>query len=58
MAVYLAESEVLLEIEELGIRLDDAGKMHVDAEARPLRVATRWKSLEAFHEWLAERLLS
>ena len=58
VAVYLAESEVLLEIEELGIRLDDAGKMHVDAEARPLRVATRWKSLEAFHEWLAERLLS
>ena len=43
---------------EKGIRLDDEGKMHIDPEARPLRVATRWKSLEAFHEFLAERLLA
>jgi hypothetical protein len=45
-------------IEELGIRLDDEGKMHVDPEARRLRVATRWRDLDGFHEFLAERLLA
>jgi inosine-uridine nucleoside N-ribohydrolase len=56
VAVYLAFSEALLELEELGIRVTDEGFTAIDAAARPVRCATAWRDLPAFHDFLAERL--
>lgn len=56
VAIYLAESEDLLQMEEMGIRVDDEGFTRIDPEARKIRVATAWKSLDAFCELLVERL--
>lgn len=56
VAVYLAEAEDFVEIEELGIRVDDEGYTRIDSEAPKLRVATAWKDFEGFHDWLVERL--
>ena len=56
MAIYLAESEDLLQVEEMGIRVDDEGFTRIDPGARKIRVATAWKSLDAFYELLVERL--
>ncbi len=56
VAAYLAFSEDLLEIETLGVRVDDEGYTRLDPSARPLRCATRWKDLRAFEELLAARL--
>lgn len=58
VAVYLAESEDLLEIEELGLRVDDQGYTRIDPAARPVRVATGWRDHAAFHDFLVERLVS
>lgn len=56
VAVYLAFSEALLELEELGIRVTDDGYTAIDAAARPVRCATAWRDLDAFHDFLARRL--
>lgn len=55
-AVYLAISEELLEIHELGLRVTDDGQTLVDDEAKKARVALAWKNLDAFHRWLVRRL--
>ena len=56
VAVYLAFTEELCEIETLPIRVTDAGKTVIDATAKKLRVATTWKDLSAFEELLVRRL--
>ncbi len=58
VAVYLAEAEDLVRIEELGIRVDDSGYTRIDPSARALRVATEWRNLEAFQGYLVDRLTS
>ncbi len=56
VAIYLALSEELLEMETLKIKIDDRGHTVVDNAGASIRCATAWKDLSAFEEWLSERL--
>ena len=56
VAVYLAITDHLCTIEELGIRVTDAGFTEIDPNARRMRVATAWKDLPGYENWLATRL--
>ncbi|MEM7018622.1 MAG: nucleoside hydrolase [Pseudomonadota bacterium] len=58
VAAYLTYSEELLEMETLGIRIDDKGFTRVDESAKPIRVATGWRDLNEFYRHLATRLTS
>lgn len=56
--VYLAIREELCQMETLPIRVTDDGRTVIDAEAgKPMRVATEWNDLEAFKDWLVDRLV-
>jgi inosine-uridine nucleoside N-ribohydrolase len=56
VAVYLAFAEDLLIMEDLGIRVTDDGYTRVDEGAKRIHVATGWKDLGAFEEFLVRRL--
>ncbi len=56
VAVYLAVTDELCRIETLPIRVTDEGMTVVDPGAKTMRVATDWKDLAAFENWLVERL--
>ncbi|NQT15930.1 MAG: nucleoside hydrolase [Planctomycetes bacterium] len=56
VAIYLAFSEALLEIEDLPIRVTDDGYTRIDEGARKTRCATRWQDLDAFKDDLVARL--
>ncbi len=56
VAVYLAISEELCEIESLPIRVDDKGMTLKDPAGATIRAAVRWKDLGAFEDWLVDRL--
>jgi len=58
VAIYLAYTEDLVEIETLKFKITDDG-FTVRDEAGPhtARVALRWKNLDAFHAHLTDRLL-
>jgi hypothetical protein len=56
VAVYLAFSEELLVMEELGIRVTDEGYTVIDGGARAINCATGWKDLAAFEDFLVRRL--
>jgi inosine-uridine nucleoside N-ribohydrolase len=56
VAVYLAMSDTLCTIEELGIRVTDDGFTVIDPNAKRMRVAIAWKDLPGYERWLAERL--
>ena len=57
VAVYLAFSEELLEIEELPIIVTEDGFTKVDPAGKVVRCATRWRDLPAFRNLLVNRLL-
>jgi inosine-uridine nucleoside N-ribohydrolase len=56
VAVYLAYSEALLDIEVLNIAIADDGATKIEEGAPPVRVATEC-ALEGFHDHLTSRLL-
>jgi len=56
VAIYLAFSEELLVMEELGIRVTDDGYTVVDDNAKMINCATDWKDLPAFEDFLVRRL--
>jgi inosine-uridine nucleoside N-ribohydrolase len=56
VAVYMAFSEQLLEMEEVPLTVDDEGYTRIDPACRKVRCATRWKSLTAFEDELVRRL--
>ena len=58
VAVYLAFSEELVVMEELGIRVTDDGHTVIDEDAKKIRCAMEWKDLLAFEDLLVERLIS
>ena len=58
VAVYLAISRDLVNVERLGVRVGADGSTVPDPAARPLGWATTWKSLDAYEELLVKRLLS
>ncbi len=56
VAVYLAVTEELLEMEKLGIRVTDDGHTVIDEGARAVNCAMKWKDLGAFEDFLVDRL--
>jgi inosine-uridine nucleoside N-ribohydrolase len=56
VAVYLAIKNDLLEMENLGIRVTDHGYTVIDEKAKKINCAMRWKDLNAFEDFLVERL--
>ena len=57
VAIYLAFTEENLVMEDLGIRVTDDGYTRIDDSAKHIRVATDWKDLNRFHEFVADWLL-
>ena len=56
VAVYLAMSTELVQMEELGIRVTDDGYTVIDDNAKLMKCATKWKDLDGFEDFLVERL--
>jgi inosine-uridine nucleoside N-ribohydrolase len=56
VAVYLAIGPDQCVMEKLGLRVTDDGFTVIDPQARPVNVATNWKNLGAFEDFLVERL--
>jgi len=59
VAVYLSFSEKFLKVETLNIYVTDDGFTRIDDElGNPVKCATEWTDLEAFYDFLTERLLA
>jgi hypothetical protein len=56
VAVYLAVRQDLCVMEKLGIRVTDDGMTVIDPQAKQVNVATAWKDLGGFEDFLVERL--
>jgi len=56
VAIYLAFSEELLVMEELGVRVTDNGYTVIDETAKRMNCAMEWKDLPAFEDLLVNRL--
>jgi len=57
VAVYLAFSQDLCKMERLGIRVSEEGYTRIDEQAKPMNVATAWKSLDRYRDLLVQRLV-
>jgi inosine-uridine nucleoside N-ribohydrolase len=57
VAVYLAFSEELLVMEDLGIRVTDDGYTVIDDSAKVIHCAMEWRDLPAFEDFLVQRLI-
>ncbi|MFP8873554.1 MAG: nucleoside hydrolase [Myxococcota bacterium] len=55
LAIYLAFSEELLEMEPLTIRVNEEGQTRIDKAGQSMRCATEWKDFEAFQDLLVAR---
>ena len=56
VAVYLALSQDLCQMETLGIRVTDDGFTRIDDAAKRVKAATAWTNLDTFRDWMVERL--
>jgi inosine-uridine nucleoside N-ribohydrolase len=56
VAIYLAIRQDLCAMEKLGIRVTDDGFTVIDQHAKQINVATSWKDLGGFEDWVVERL--
>ncbi|MCX5685846.1 MAG: nucleoside hydrolase [Planctomycetota bacterium] len=56
VAVYLAITQDLAKMEKLGIRVDDKGMTLLDPAAKVINVATEWKDLPGYEDFLVKRL--
>ena len=56
VAIYLGFTDKLLEIEKLPIRVTDEGYTVIDPKGKLMRVATEWKDLEAYYDFLVKRV--
>lgn len=56
VAIYLATSQDLCQMETLGIRVTDDGFTRLDPAAKKMQVATSWKNLDGFRKWMVARL--
>jgi inosine-uridine nucleoside N-ribohydrolase len=56
VAVYLAIGPEQCVMEKLGLRVTDDGSTVIDSQARPVNVATQWKDLGAYEDFLVDRL--
>ena len=57
VAIYLAIRQELCVMEKLGIRVTHDGFTVIDPQAKQMNVATAWKDLSAFEDWMVERLV-
>lgn len=57
VAVYLAFTQDLCTMETLGIRVTEKGMTVIDDAAKKVSVATAWKSLDGFRDFLVNRLV-
>jgi inosine-uridine nucleoside N-ribohydrolase len=58
VAVYLALAQGLCTIDQLHVQVTDDGFTRVNPKGRVMDVATAWRDLEAYKDWLVTRLLS
>ena len=58
VAVYLAFAQELCTMESLNIRVSDDGYTRLDPAGKRMNVATRWKNLDAYRNFLVQRLTS
>lgn len=56
VAVYLAIGPDQCVMEKLGLRVTDDGFTVIDPQARQVNVATQWKDLSAYEDFLVDRL--
>jgi len=56
VAVYLAIRQDYCQMESLRIRITDDGFTRIDSGGRPVNVATAWKDLDAYSNFVVERL--
>lgn len=56
VAIYLAMSTDLVEMEKLGIKVTEDGHTKIDEDAKVINCAMRWKNLGAFENYLVDRL--
>jgi inosine-uridine nucleoside N-ribohydrolase len=56
VAVYLAIRQDLCVMEKLRLRVTDDGFTVIDPRAKEMNVATGWKDLSAFEDWIVQRL--
>jgi inosine-uridine nucleoside N-ribohydrolase len=56
VAVYLAFTDKLLDMQRMGVRVDETGRTVQDPQARLFNVALEWKNLATFEDLLVERL--
>jgi inosine-uridine nucleoside N-ribohydrolase len=57
VAIYLAYSRDLVEMEKIRLRVTDDGLTVPDPAGDEVQVALRWRDMEAFYDHLLERLL-
>jgi inosine-uridine nucleoside N-ribohydrolase len=58
VAVYLATRQDLCVMETLNLRVTDDGFTVIDPNARPVHVATQWKNLRDYEDFLVDRLVA
>ena len=58
VAVYLAIRQDLCVMEKVGLRVAADGFTVIDPRAKPVNVASKWKDLGAYEDFLVERLAS
>jgi inosine-uridine nucleoside N-ribohydrolase len=58
VAIYLAVTEQLCEMEKVRIRVTDDGFTRLDATAPQVNAAVRWQDLDGFYAWMTGRLLA
>jgi len=56
VAVYLVMTQSLCKMEDLKIRVNDEGFTVEDPQGKKMSVATEWKNLAAYEDYLVERL--
>ncbi len=56
VAIYLALTRELTEMERLPIRVTDDGFTRIDEGAKKIDCAVKWKDLDAYESWLVDRL--
>jgi inosine-uridine nucleoside N-ribohydrolase len=58
VAIYLSMSQDLCVMERLDIRVTDDGFTKIDANGKSMKVASSWRNLEAYKDFLVDRLLT
>jgi inosine-uridine nucleoside N-ribohydrolase len=56
VAIYLAINQDLVQIQKLPIRITDDGFTRVENGAKDVDCAVKWKSLDGYESWLAQRV--